>query len=88
MTIYTDNQKCIQATNHHNIPDSLRELIWEATYPNVAAAKKELESLLETSPTWEQYMKTVQLKRRDTAGGMTGVTYTSPTGGRTDGWSL
>ena len=44
--------------------------------PNVAAAKKELESLLETPPTWEQYMETVQLKRRDTAGGMTGVTYT------------
>ena len=77
MTIYTDKQKFIQATNHHNIPDSLRELIWEAMYPpNVAAAKKELESLLETPPTWEQYMETVQLKRRDTAGGMTGVTYT------------
>ena len=77
MTIYTDKQKFIQATNHHNIPDSLRELIWEAMYPpNVAAAKKELESLLETPPTWEQYMETVQLKRRDTAGDMTGVTYT------------
>ena len=33
MTIYTDKQKFIQATNHHNIPDSLRELIWEAMYP-------------------------------------------------------
>ena len=41
MTIYTDKQKFIQATNHHNIPDSLRELIWEAMYPpNVAAVKK------------------------------------------------
>ena len=48
MTIYTDKKKFIQATNHHNIPDSLRELIWEAMYPpNVAAAKKKLQSLLE-----------------------------------------
>jgi hypothetical protein len=44
--------------------------------PNVAAAKKKLESLWDTPPTWKQYLETVQLKRRDTAGGMTGGTYT------------
>ena len=77
MSIYTDKQKFIQATNHHNIPDSLREIIWEAMHPpNVADAKKELETLLETPPSWEQYMEAVKLKRRDTAGGLTGATYT------------
>ena len=42
-SIYTDKQKFIQTTNHHNIPDSLREIIWEVVHPpNVAGAKKEL----------------------------------------------
>ena len=49
-----------QTDNHHNIPDSLRELIWEAMYPpNVAAAKKELESLwrplLHGNSIWRQF---------------------------------
>ena len=77
MSIYTDKQKFIQTTNHHNIPDSLREIIWEAMHPpNVAGAKKELETLLDTPPSWEQYVEAVKLKRRDTAGGLTGATYT------------
>jgi hypothetical protein len=75
--IYTDKQKFIQVTNHHNIPESLREIIWEAMHPpNVAGAKKQLETLLETPPSWEQHMKAVKLKKRDTAGGPTGATYT------------
>ena len=63
LSIYTDKQKFIQATNHHNIPDSLREIIWEAMHPpNVADVKKELETLLKTPPSWEQYMEAVNSK--------------------------
>ena len=59
------------------IPDHLSNLIWEAItdVPNIAAGRSLLAEVFTQPPTYDDYLTAIKSHKRDTAPGMTGLSY-------------
>ena len=72
----TSKAAFMDATQMLNIPDKYRDIIWEAiqTVPGRQNTQQELMSLLDP-PSWEEFYDAISKPRKQTAPGMSNVTY-------------
>ena len=59
------------------IPDHLSNLIWEAItdVPNIEAGRSLLTEVFTQPPTYDDYLTAIKSHRKDTAPGMSGLSY-------------
>ena len=74
--VAADKDKFCDDLDHTGIPRWLRLLYWEAiTYPKHPDLQKEMAEEMDRCPTLEEFMSTIKCLKKNSAPGMTGLSY-------------